>query len=98
VPGARVRDASVHVQQRQVLLPARAHGGAEDARAKDRLDDRRVAGKGGGVGTITVMPVLAAVVWTYWISWFIIVPVVLLVVGVGILYLVKVVSLKYPKQ
>jgi hypothetical protein len=44
------------------------------------------------------MRVLAAPVWTYWISWFIIIPVVLLVIGVGILYLVKVVSLKYPKQ
>jgi amino acid permease len=44
------------------------------------------------------MPVFAAVVWDYWISWFIIIPVVLLVIGIGILYLVKVVSLKYPKQ
>ena len=39
-----------------------------------------------------------ATVWTYWISFFIIVPVVLLVIGLGIAYLVKVVSLKYPKQ
>jgi amino acid permease len=44
------------------------------------------------------MDVLAAKVWTYWISWFIVVPVVLLVIGLGILYLKKVVSLKYPKQ
>ena len=44
------------------------------------------------------MDVIAAKVWTYWISWFIIIPVVLLVIGIGIAYLVKVVSLKYPKQ
>jgi hypothetical protein len=42
--------------------------------------------------------VMLATVWTYWIAFFIIVPVVLLVLGVGIAYLVKVVSLKYPKQ
>jgi hypothetical protein len=44
-----------------------------------------------GMGTL-------ATVWTYWISFFIVIPVVLLVLGVGIAYLVKVVSLKYPKQ
>jgi hypothetical protein len=44
------------------------------------------------------MDLLGATVWTYWISWFIIIPVILLVVGIGIAYLVKVVSLKYPKQ
>ena len=41
---------------------------------------------------------LAAEVWTYWISFFILVPVILLCIGVGVAYLVKVVSLKYPKQ
>jgi hypothetical protein len=44
------------------------------------------------------MAIVAADVWTYWISWFIIIPVVLIVIGLGIAYLVKVVSLKYPKQ
>ena len=44
------------------------------------------------------MDLLAAKVWTYWLSIFIIVPIVLLVIGIGIAYLVKVVSLKYPKQ
>jgi hypothetical protein len=44
------------------------------------------------------MGLLGATVWTYWISWFIIIPVILLVIGIGIAYLVKVVSLKYPKQ
>ena len=44
------------------------------------------------------MNLVAAKVWTYWISFFIIIPVILLVVGIGNAYLVKVVSLKYPKQ
>jgi hypothetical protein len=44
------------------------------------------------------MGLLGATVWTYWIAWFIIIPVILIVVGIGIAYLVKVVSLKYPKQ
>ena len=44
------------------------------------------------------MQIVAAEVWTYWISFFIIIPVVLLCLGIGILYLVKVFSLKYPKQ
>jgi hypothetical protein len=44
------------------------------------------------------MDLLAAKVWTYWISIFIFVPVVLLVIGIGIAYLVKVVSLKHPRQ
>jgi hypothetical protein len=45
------------------------------------------------------MDLLAAdKVWTYWIAFFIIVPTILIVIGIGIAYLVKVVSLKYPKQ
>jgi hypothetical protein len=44
------------------------------------------------------MRIVAAEVWTYWISFFILVPVILLTLGVGVAYLVKVVSLKYPKQ
>jgi hypothetical protein len=44
------------------------------------------------------MRIVAAEVWTYWISFFILIPVVLLCIGVGVLYLIKVVSLKYPKQ
>lgn len=44
------------------------------------------------------MDLFAAKVWTYWLSIFIIVPIVLLVIGIGIAYLVKVVSLKYPRQ
>ncbi len=44
------------------------------------------------------MRILAAEVWTYWISFFLLVPVVLMVIGLGVAYVVKVVSLKYPKQ
>ena len=44
------------------------------------------------------MGLLAGTVWTYWISFFLVIPIILLVVGVLIAYLVKVVSLKYPKQ
>jgi len=44
------------------------------------------------------MRMIAGEVWTYWISFFIVAPVVLLCIGIGIAYLVKVVSLKYPKQ
>jgi hypothetical protein len=55
-------------------------------------------GRLGTMQTMLLVPLLAAKVWTYWISFFIIIPVVLLVIGIGIAYLVKVVSLKYPKQ
>ena len=41
---------------------------------------------------------LAAKVWTYWISWFLLVPGLLLVVFTIIGYLVKVQSQKYPRK
>jgi hypothetical protein len=41
---------------------------------------------------------LAAKVWTYWISFFLLVPAVLITVGVAIGYLVKVERLKYPRR
>lgn len=44
------------------------------------------------------MSILAAEVWTYWISFFIIVPVIVVCIAIGVAYLAKVVSLKYPKQ
>jgi hypothetical protein len=44
------------------------------------------------------MQIVAAEVWTYWISFFLVVPVVLMCIGLGVAYVVKVVSLKYPKQ
>jgi hypothetical protein len=50
------------------------------------------------VTTIVSVEMIAAEVWTYWISFFLIVPVVLLVLGIGVAYVVKVFSLKYPKQ
>jgi len=95
MPRVWLRHAVVDVQQREILLPARAHGSASDARPQDRL-----SGPVAGAGRVrsTDMTLLAAKVWTYWISWFIVIPVILLVIGVGILYLVKVVSLKHPKN
>jgi hypothetical protein len=50
------------------------------------------------VTTIVDMQMFAAEVWTYWISFFIIALTVLMCLGLGVAYLVKVVSLKYPKQ
>jgi len=41
---------------------------------------------------------LAGKVWTYWISLFLFVPAVILVVLIGIGYLVKVQSQKYPRK
>jgi hypothetical protein len=41
---------------------------------------------------------LAARVWTYWISFFLLVPAVLMVVFIAVGYLVKVQSLKNPPR
>lgn len=43
-------------------------------------------------------PILAAKVWHYWISIVLVATGVLALVGVGIGYLVKVTSQKYPRQ
>lgn len=40
---------------------------------------------------------LAAKVWTYWMSWALIVPAVVISVWIGIAYLVKVQSRKMPR-
>jgi len=40
----------------------------------------------------------AAPVWTYWISWFLLVPGLLLVLRTVIGYFVKVQSQKYPRK
>ncbi len=45
-----------------------------------------------------VEPVLAAKAWHYWISVFLVAGGLLAVVALGIGYLVKVVSMRYPKQ
>lgn len=42
--------------------------------------------------------VLAAPIWTYWISWFLLVPGLALTAWVIIGYLVKVQSQKYPRK
>ena len=44
------------------------------------------------------MALLSATVWHYWISWFLIVPTVLTVIGVIVGYLVKVVGPKYTRR
>jgi hypothetical protein len=44
-----------------------------------------------------MVPVLAAKVWHYWLGLAFMIPVVLSVLGLGIAYLVKIVSLRYPK-
>jgi ascorbate-specific PTS system EIIC-type component UlaA len=41
---------------------------------------------------------LAAKVWTYWISYFLLVPAVLMVVLTAVGYLVKVQAKKYPRR
>ena len=41
---------------------------------------------------------LATKVWTYWISFFLLVPAVLMVLFIAVGYLVKVQSKKYPRR
>jgi len=43
-------------------------------------------------------PVLAAKIWHYWISWFLIVPIILVLAGILVGYLVKVVGPKYTRR
>jgi len=43
-------------------------------------------------------PILAAKVWTYWISVVLVASAILTVLAVGVGYLVKVYSTKFPKQ
>ena len=45
-----------------------------------------------------MVPVLAAKVWTYWISIVLVASAVLTVLAVGLGYLVKVYSTRFPKQ
>ena len=41
---------------------------------------------------------LAAKVWHYWLSFALLAPIVLLIVAMAVLYVVKVVGAKYPRQ
>jgi hypothetical protein len=43
-------------------------------------------------------PLFAAEVWHYWLSFALLGPALLLLVGLGLGYLLKVVSAKHPKQ
>lgn len=106
MPGAQLRDSALHLQQRQVLLPARADGGAPHAGQEDRL-----SGSGGAPGPTGPdfdeagadhydrrMLIVAAKVWHYWLSFALLAPVMLVIVGMAVAYLAKVVAQKYPRQ
>ena len=43
-------------------------------------------------------PLLVAKVWHYWLSIALLAPIVLVLIGMGVLYITKVVSLKYPRE
>jgi hypothetical protein len=43
-------------------------------------------------------PVLAAKVWHYWISVALLLPVLLIIVGMGVAYVRRVVAARYPRQ
>ncbi len=45
-----------------------------------------------------MFPIVAAKVWHYWLSFALLAPVMLVIVGMGVAYLAKVVSQKYPRQ
>lgn len=81
----------VDVQPGQVLRPARADDGASYTGPKDRVAPDWREGRSNLV-------VMLAQVWHHWISLFLLVPAVILVVALGIGYLVKVESLKYPRR
>jgi hypothetical protein len=41
---------------------------------------------------------LLAKVWHYWLSVALLAPVVLMIIGMAVLYITKVVALKYPRE
>jgi hypothetical protein len=43
-------------------------------------------------------PMLLAKVWHYWLSVALLAPVVLMIIGMVVLYITKVVALKYPRE
>ena len=44
------------------------------------------------------MSIVAAKVWHYWLSFALLAPVLLVIVGMAVSYLTRVVSQKYPRQ
>jgi hypothetical protein len=48
--------------------------------------------------TMVAVVFLMAKVWHYWLSIALLAPIGLLIVGMAVLYIVKVVALKYPRQ
>ena len=47
---------------------------------------------------MSVAAVLAAEVWSYWISFALVGGIVLAIIALGVLYLVKVYSTRFPKR
>jgi hypothetical protein len=47
---------------------------------------------------MVAVALLAAKVWHYWLSIALLAPIVLLIIGMGALYVVKVMAMKYPRQ
>lgn len=43
-------------------------------------------------------PVLAARVWHYWLSFALLLPVLLIIVGMGVAYVRRVVAARYPRR
>ena len=48
--------------------------------------------------TVVAISLLVAKVWHYWLSIALLAPFVLLIVGMGLLYVFKVVAAKHPRQ
>ena len=53
--------------------------------------------KQGSTTTIARM-LVAAKVWHYWLSFALLAPVMLVIIGMGVAYLARVVAQKYPRQ
>ena len=48
--------------------------------------------------TVVAITLLVAKVWHYWLSIALLAPIVLLIVGMGLLYVFKVLAAKQPRQ
>lgn len=48
--------------------------------------------------TVVAVALVAAKVWHYWLSIALLAPIVLLIIGMGLLYVFKVVAAKHPRQ
>ncbi len=50
------------------------------------------------VPSVVAVLLVAAKVWHYWLSFALLIPIVLGIIGMAAMYLVKVVGAKYPRQ